>query len=288
MISRRRFACAAAAAPFAFGARRVRVGAHLWVYAAKQPNYDATPILDQVFREIKEAGLDGIELMHVNLLHDDAVARVRALSKKYRLPVMGSSWSAPMWDSSKRAEILKEGDTLTARVAELGGALLGISVGDARRKKTSAEFDAQAETLRAVLALCRKRGIEGNLHNHIYEVADGEYDLRNTIERVPAAKLGPDLNWLKRAKIDPVDFIRRHGKRIVYAHLRDEKADGRWAEAMGEGTMDYSAIGEALREAGFAGDLAIELAHERDFTPTRSYGESFRISREYVRRVMGF
>jgi len=32
----------------------------------------------------------------------------------------------------------------------------------------------------------------------------------------------------------------------------------------------------------------IELAHEKDFQPTRSYGESFRLSREHIRRTMGY
>ena len=161
-------------------------------------------------------------------------------------------------------------------------------MGDARRHKTAAEFDTQAEVLAAVFKLCAARGIVPNLHNHVYEVADGEYDLRHTLERLPEARLGPDLNWVKRAGIDPVDFVRRHGSRMIYAHLRDQKADGKWSEAMGEGAMDYGAIARAMKETGFAGDVAIELAHEGDFTPTRSYGASFKLSREYVRRVMGW
>ncbi len=31
------------------GAARVTVGAHPWVYAATQPNYDITPILPRIF-----------------------------------------------------------------------------------------------------------------------------------------------------------------------------------------------------------------------------------------------
>jgi hypothetical protein len=34
--------------------------------------------------------------------------------------------------------------------------------------------------------------------------------------------------------------------------------------------------------------VAIELAHERDFKPTRPLRESLKISREYVRRVMSW
>jgi sugar phosphate isomerase/epimerase len=266
----------------------VTVGAHPWVFAARQPGNDLTPILDQVFREIGSAGVDGIELMHTVLMPDGSVERVRELSKRYRLPVIGTSWSAPMWNREQHAKILAEAHTLLPRLQKTGGRTLGVSVGDARRRKTPAEFDAQADILRKVMKLSADHGVVVNLHNHIYEVRDGEFDLNNTLERVPEVKLGPDLNWLLRAGVDPVDFIRRRGKQIVFAHLRDQKAGGRWPEALGEGDMDYAAIGQALRDVGFQGDLVIELAHERDFQPTRTYGESFRLSREYVRRVMKY
>jgi sugar phosphate isomerase/epimerase len=165
---------------------------------------------------------------------------------------------------------------------------MGTSVGATRQPKTEEQFDAQAALLRKIMAIAKDHGVVVNLHNHTYEVANGEHDLKGTLARIPDARLGPDLNWLIRAGVDPVDFITRYGNRIVYAHLRDQKGDGKWCEAMGEGVTDYAAIGAAFRKAGFAGDVAIELAHERDFEPSRPYRESFAMSREYVRRTMGW
>jgi sugar phosphate isomerase/epimerase len=276
--------CPAAAAP----AGKVRVGAHLWMFAAKQPGFDATPVLDQVFTEIGAAGVDGIELMSHVLLHDGAVARIRELSKRHRLPVIGSSWSAAMWDRSQHAAALEQARVVTPRLAEVGGRTLGLSVGDARRKKTEAELDTQAEMLRQVMKMCADHGIVPNLHNHVYEVRDGEHDLNGTLARIPEIRLGPDLGWLFRAKVDPVDFIRRRGKQIAFAHLRNEKADGKWPEDLTEGVIDYRAVGEALRAMSFQGDLMIELAHEPTFTPTRPFGVSIRRSREYVKQVIGY
>jgi sugar phosphate isomerase/epimerase len=161
-------------------------------------------------------------------------------------------------------------------------------VGNAGKPKTPPQFDAQAETLRGIMAVCQAHQVVLNLHNHTYEVANNEYDLKGTLERVPEVKLGPDIDWLVKAGVDPLDFIRRYGKRIVFAHLRDQKADGVWSEAMGEGSLDYRAVARALGEAGFAGDVAIELAHPSGFQPTRPLRESLKMSREYVRRVMGY
>lgn len=278
----------AATAVSARAAARVPVGAHVWVFAAKQPGYDPTPAAAQIFREYSKAGLDGIELMHHMLLADGAVERLRELSQRHGLPILGTSWSAEMWRAEQRESILAQGQTLIARLQQVGGRTLGISVGDAKRKKTEAEFDAQAAVLRRVMALCADHGVTPNLHNHVYEVRDQEHDLRGTLERVPEAKLGPDLNWLIRAGVDPVDFLWRHRERMIFAHLRDQGSDGKWVEAMGEGSTDFKAIGAMLHKIQFAGDLVIELAHEREFQPTRSYGESVRLSRAYVRATMNY
>jgi sugar phosphate isomerase/epimerase len=127
-----------------------------------------------------------------------------------------------------------------------------------------------------------------NLHNHTYEVENDLHDLRGTLERLPEIKLGPDLNWLVRGGVDPVVFLRQYGRQIVFLHLRDQHHDGRWSEALGEGDMDHAAIAAALREIQFEGDAVIELAHERDFTPTRPLRESLKISREFVRQTTGW
>jgi sugar phosphate isomerase/epimerase len=234
------------------------------------------------------AGLDAIELMHTALAPDDAVAHIRELSTRHSLPVIGTSFGADMWDRKQHDTILPYAQLVIERVSALGGRTLGTSVGSARQSKTEEQLDAQAELLRKIIAIGNDHGVVLNLHNHTYEVADGEHDLKGTLARIPEVRLGPDLNWLIRAGVDPVDFIARYGTRIVYAHLRDQKADGKWCEAMGEGATDYAAIAAAFRKVRFHGDVAIELAHERDFQPTRSYGESFAMSRQYVRRVMNW
>jgi len=269
-------------------AKKIMVGAHLWVYAATQPGYDPTPVLEDVFADVSAAGLDCLELMHVALRPADAVERIGALIRKYKLPVIGTSFDGPMWNREKHAAIFEDAEVVVARTASLGGRTLGVSVGAAPKPKTDEQLDAQADLLRRIMALCGRHKVVLNLHNHTYEVENGEHDLKGTLARIPDIKLGPDLNWLARAKVDPVDFILRHGKRIVFLHLRDQKADGKWSEAMGEGSMDYAAIGDALRKVNFAGDAMIELAFESDFKPTRPLRETLRMSREYVRRTLGY
>lgn len=268
--------------------KRVIVGAHPWVYAATQPKYDIYPILDQIFADMSYAGLDGIELVHTALRYPDAVERIRALSDKYALPVIGTSFDGAMWDRTQHEAVYQDAHTVVTRLAKLGGRTLGTSVGRAPQPKTEAQFDAQAELLRKIMALCDDNGVVLNLHNHTYEVENDMHDLKGTLARIPEVKLGPDLNWLVRGGVDPVTFIGTFGRQIVFLHIRDQNADGTWSEAVGEGAMDYVAIGKALRAVNFSGDAVIELAHERDFKPTRPLRESLKMSRAYVRQTLGY
>jgi sugar phosphate isomerase/epimerase len=269
-------------------AAKVIVGAHPWVYAATQPKYDITPVLPAIFADMRYAGIEGIELMHTALLPKDAVERIGELSQRHRLPVLGTSFGGAMWDRGQHQAVLEDAEVVISRLAKLGGRTLGTSVGSAPKRKTPEQLDAQAEVLRKIVGLCQAHGVVLNLHNHTYEVVDDLHDLKGTMARIPDVRLGPDLNWLVRGGVDPVKFIRQYGKRIVFLHLRDQKADGRWSEAMGEGNMDYLAVGKALHEVGFRGDAVIELAHEANFQPTRPLRESLKISREFVRRVLGY
>lgn len=297
-LTRRRFLGATAAvaasawglksSPAAEAAKKVIVGAHPWVYAATQPGYDITPVLPQIFADMQYAGIEGIELMHTALRPGDSVERIGELAQKHKLPVIGTSFSGAMWDRTQHAAVLEDAQIVVERLGKLGGKTLGISVGAAKGKKTPEQLDAQAELLRKVFAVCDHNGVTPNLHNHTYEVVDNLHDLRGTLARIPDANLGPDLNWLVRGGVDPVKFLREYRKQIVFLHLRDQKADGRWSEALGEGDMDYAAIAKALQEINFSGYAVIELAHERDFRPTRPLRESLKISREFVRKMLGY
>jgi sugar phosphate isomerase/epimerase len=268
--------------------KRVLVGAHPWVYAAPLPGYDITPILDQVFSDVSYAGMDGLELMENVLRHSDSVERIGALSAQYNLPVIGTSYGAHMWDRSEHQRILEDAEMVITRLAELGGKTFGTSVGRAPTPKTPEQLDAQAELLSKIINLADKAGVELNLHNHTYEVENHQHDLKGTLARIPKLKLGPDLNWLIRGGVEPVEFIREHGRQITFLHLRDQNADGTWSEALGEGATDFKAIARELQRIKFSGYAVVELAHERDFQPTRPLRESLKMSRRFVRETLGY
>jgi sugar phosphate isomerase/epimerase len=267
--------------------KTVPVSGHLWVYASRfPPDWDSTPILEEIFSDFRYAGMEGLELMEINLRRADAVSRLNDLSGKYRVPVTGTSYNGDMWNREKHSGILEDVEVVVERLRKVGGSTFGISVGDARRPKTEAELDAQADLLKKIRQVCDKNKVVANLHNHTYEVSNNLHDLKGTLQRIPDFKLGPDLNWLIRGGVDPVWFINTYGKQMVYLHIRDQRSDGRWSEAVGEGSTDFPAIVQALKKADFRGRAAIELAF--DGPPEKPVRESWKQSRDYVRQVFGW
>ena len=269
--------------------KRVKVGAHLWVYASKYPpDWDCTPIIDQVFSDLTFAGVDGVELMHTNLRHANAVEVLGDLVEKYELPIFGSSYGADMWQESKHSSIREETEMLFEKMKQLNAKHFGISVGDAGRKKTEEELDSQAAILRDIRESARKKGITCNLHNHTYEVINHMHDLRGTLKRIPDFPLGPDLNWLIRGGVNPIEFIREFRKQIVYLHIRDQYLNVEWTEAVGEDNTDFKGIAFELEKVKFRGVATIELAFPNDFKPTRPLRETWKISRQNVRKQFGY
>ena len=270
---------------------KVPVFAHIWVYAsAFPPHWDSTPVLEKMFSDLSYAGIDGVELMEVNLKNEQGVSKLKEMISKYDLPVSGTSYHTiyPMWESSNHPAIMDEFTLVADRLTDVGGKTFGISVGDAGHAKTEEELDAQAEVLLKMLKVCEERNLLPNLHNHTYEVTNNLHDLKGTLERIPEIKLGPDVNWLIRAGVDPVDFINTYGDKIVYLHLRDQYADGTWTEYLGQGATDFSAICKALERQNFNGQAAIELAFPDNFELSNPLKEDWKLSRKFVKKTFGW
>jgi sugar phosphate isomerase/epimerase len=265
----------------------IQICAHPWAYAARQPGYDITPILSTIFADFKAAGLDGIELMHNVLLTESTVDYIADLSRTHGLPVIGTSFGGNMWDAAKHEEITQQAETVLAALKRLGGKTFGVSTGGSPEgKKTDEQLDTQCRLLRRLIDLAKGHGVTLNQHNHTYEALYGEHEVTENLKRLPDLKLGPDLNWLRRAGVNALEFLRRHGPSIAFMHLRDQKGD-RWVEALGDGDEDYGALAKVLDAIDFSGPLAIELAHEGDQQFTRTMGENFAVSCRNLRKAWG-
>lgn len=114
------------------------------------------------------------------------------------------------------------------------------------------------------------QGIRVGWHNHDFEfrpLPDGSIPM----EHLLAADIDWqfDVAWCVRADADPMDWIVRHGSRITAAHVKDiapkgEKTDeDGWADP-GTGTMDWSALSDALAKSGTVGFWVMEHDNPSD------------------------
>jgi sugar phosphate isomerase/epimerase len=268
--------------------REIKISTNVWVYASTLPKYDVSPVLNQIFSDAAYAGLDGVETMADPLRSYEYTKQIGELKEKYKVALTGTSYGADMWNQEKHNQIFEDCELVMGNLASLGGRTFGASVGKpGGRIKTENEFDAQAELLKKVISMGKGKGITLNLHNHTYEAENNLFDLRNTLKRLPGTELGPDLNWLLRAGIDSISFLREFKNQIHFLHLRDQLSNGKWPEAIGEGNVDFSEIGRVLKEIDFMGDAVIELAFENNYKPTRPLRESLKMSRDYLKKTMG-
>jgi sugar phosphate isomerase/epimerase len=269
--------------------KKITVGAHPWIYAAKLPGFDISPALEQIFSDVAYAGYDGVELMQHPLRSDLYTRQIGELTENYKIALIGTSFSGEMWNREKHNLIYEEAEKVMSNLASLKGRTFGVSVGPPPRGhvKTEEELDAQAEFVMKIRHMGNLKGVVVNLHNHTFEVANNMHDLGGTLKRIPDIKLGPDLNWLLRGGVDPIEFLKKYGKQICFLHLRDQLSNGKWCEALGEGNTDFVEIGKTLKSINFKGDAIVELAFENDFTPTRPFREILKMSREYLKRTTG-
>lgn len=267
--------------------KKIITGVQVWVYASSMPGYDVSPILAQIFSDVSYAGFDGVELSEQPLKSLVYTRQIKELIDQYKIKLIGCSFGGAMWNKDKHSQIYEDADLIFSNMSSLGGKTFGVTVGEPEgREKTEEEFDNQANILKRLISLGEKNNIVLNLHNHTAEVRNNMFDLRGTLKRIPDIKLGPDLNWLLRAGINPIDFLREFRKQIVFLHLRDQLNDGKWPESMGEGNVNFREIADVLKEIDFQGEAIVELAFEDEFKPTRPIKESLKMSRIYMKKTM--
>lgn len=101
-------------------------------------------------------------------------------------------------------------------------------------------------------------GIEA-IAGHVFHSVDDYHRLRRELPGVPF-KVNFDPSHLAVQNEDPMRVVRELGDQVVHVHLKDGKGLYPTFEfpPLGEGTIDFPAFVDALREAGYTGALSVE------------------------------
>ena len=117
---------------------------------------------------------------------------------------------------------------------------------------------------------CREYDLRAAVHNHGPDNAYLYPTAESALKRIGSRdnkRLGVclDVGHERRAGLDPVEFIKKNGDRVVEVHLKNIKIDPvvNYAKEGPRGELDIPGILQALADVGFDGYCLVE--YEKDF-----------------------
>ena len=139
-----------------------------------------------------------------------------------------------------------------------------------RKKVPGRELRLESDRMMDLLEkYCREYDLRAAVHNHgpdnAYLYPTAEASLKRIGNRDKRLGVCLDVGHERRAGLDPVEFIRKHGDRVVEVHLKNIKIDPvkNFAKEGPRGELDVPGILKSLAETGFDGYCLVE--YEKDF-----------------------
>lgn len=152
---------------------------------------------------------------------------------------------------------------------------------------TAENCEKTADMLNQFGEVCNASGIRFAYHNHAFEFAKVEekvpYDILLEETDPSLVTFEPDLYWMVKAGVNPVDYFNKYNGRFEIWHLKDmEDTEEQSFAEIGQGTIDFKNIFTAKKSAGM-----VYYFVEQDSCKNHPPLESIKISYDYLKK-MGF
>ena len=255
--------------------------------------------LDAALGQVVEAGFAGAEVPNWSVPDLKEPARLRDLFARHGAALISMHYGGPFYDAERyRTDLLPRG-RLVAECAAAAGAEALVVSGAAKRfqgeppglreGKVPDEWRIQAENLADFARVLRGLGLRTWYHNHNQQF---EYDAAEmeSILQAPADLIGLCVDVGHAAQAMAQDrllaWLARRWDRIGCLHYKDVDAEGKIVEAVGDGVIDWAAIGRLARERHFVGWAVAELDSGRGGAPSRTPLEDARRSHALMARTL--
>lgn len=250
------------------------VGHPVGVTSIKDLFYLANGSTEFALRDIAAAGYEGVEIFDGSLrAFESDPDRLRGPMADLGLQLVAVYSGA----NFIYREILEEEfwriDRAASLAAEFGARHLVVGGGSQRFDGTrDDDYERLAEGLDRVVDVAERHGLIASYHPHLSTIVEGP----DQVDRIlSTSRIGfcPDVAHLTAGGGDPAALIRRHADRVVYAHLKDFRADPFAFLPLGRGSIDFAAVLAALKASSIGEWVTVEL-DEFDGQPIEAARES--------------
>lgn len=270
---------------------------------------NAAPSQEQILSEIAQAGYEGAPAGRSG---DRTAQQILDLYARYGLKPAPGYLGLEWWKPALRSEQLQQAARQAALARELGLSQIYVASNltpermalagqiTARTATPTEELKKLAGLLDEIGRTTLKEGVSICFHNHV----GSPVETRDEIDRLFAQVdpnvvfMGPDTGHLAWAGDDVVQLVKDYAPIIMTMHVKDinpkvreEGVEKKWnyrqfAEhgifaELGEGMVDFPAVFDILKQAGFKGWLVVETDVTQKATPL----ESATISRNYLKSI---
>ena len=195
--------------------------------ACEVPGWGIMPSVDRVLAEMAELGLKGTELGAPGFFPDDP-ERIDELLTRNGLELVGG-FVALVLHKPDLIGTIDEARRAASLIAGAGGEMFVVGVVQDMDWSRPRELDDDgwarlAQNLSEIDAVVADQGLTLALHPHAGTLIETSEQVERAIEAV-------DVGWcldtghLTIGGVDPVEFARSHGDRVVHVHLKDVDAE---------------------------------------------------------------
>lgn len=261
------------------------------------PSLGAETPLEVCLSEGRQAGFTGFELGNKFPRNPDVLGPILA---KHDLKLVSGWYSGELLSRSVEQEIeamqshLNLLKTLGAKVmvfAEVTGCVHGNQNMPVERCPAFPEHRWQeyGQKLTELAKYTQSYGVQIAYHHHMGTVIESEADVDRLMEETgPEVGLLLDTGHLHFAGGDPIAVAKRHADRINHVHCKDirqsvlDDAKNRrlsFLDAVlngvftvpGDGCIDYAAVMDVLKQAGYSGWLVVEAEQDPSIAHPLTY-----------------
>ena len=292
-LTRRHFLTAAAASgglALAKPSYHPKLGcqAYVWTQQFRKDHKKLEEGLDEAFASIHRAGYHRVELTAEFFATEVREKTAKSL-KSNHLDLIVAYYGGIMHDAQVADKTIRDALEVAVAAKAMGSKLLIVNCNPAKEgRKTDDQLETQVRTLNLLGKELYLRDMGLLVHEHAPELQENArewyYNLTHTDPQ--QVLIGLDVDWVKRAGLEPMTLIKEAGERIGSMHLRNAEK-GVWLESLDKGDVNYEEVAAYLKENGYTGYLVVELAYEKDTKITRPLEEDLKLSREFAEKTFG-